>query len=132
MLAAIALLLGALRAAVRTHGDLVLENLALRQQLAAFAGAVAARVTHGDRWFWIALHRLWSRWLEVLVFVKPETVIRWHRARFRRSPSPCLPISPPSCDPSPAPTGTRPPAGGIPPAWKRTGFADGSDWYDWP
>ncbi len=37
-----------------------------------------------DRWFWITLRRLWSRWLDVLVFVKPETVIRWHRAGFRR------------------------------------------------
>jgi homeodomain-containing protein len=33
---------------------------------------------------WIALHRLWPRWSEVLVFVKPETVLRWHRAAFRR------------------------------------------------
>src|SRR6185295_17091451 len=34
--------------------------------------------------FWIVLCRLWTRWTEVLVFVKPETVVRWHRAGFRR------------------------------------------------
>jgi hypothetical protein len=60
-------------------------NLVFRQQLAAFAArGRRARVTAADRWFWIALHRLWSRWSELLVFVKPETVIRWHRAGFRR------------------------------------------------
>jgi putative transposase len=36
-----------------------------------------------DRWFWIALCRLWSRWANVLLFVNPETVMRWHRAGFR-------------------------------------------------
>jgi len=33
---------------------------------------------------WIALHRLWPRWADVLVFVLRETVIRWHRTGFRR------------------------------------------------
>jgi putative transposase len=28
--------------------------------------------------------RFWSRWIDLLVFVKPETVVRWHRAGFRR------------------------------------------------
>jgi putative transposase len=36
-----------------------------------------------DRLFWVALRRLWSRWAEVLIIVKPETVVRWHRAGFR-------------------------------------------------
>jgi len=64
---------------------LALENLALRQQLASFASATRRpRISGADRWFWITLRRLWSRWLDVLVFVKPETVIRWHRAGFRR------------------------------------------------
>ena len=78
------LLLGALRSAFRGRSDLVLENLALRQQLAAFASSgKRPRVTAADRWFWVALRRLWSRWSDILVFVKPETVIRWHRAGFR-------------------------------------------------
>ena len=29
------------------------------------------------------LRRFWSRWTDVLVIVKPETVIGWHRAGFR-------------------------------------------------
>ena len=33
--------------------------------------------------FWVFLRCVWSRWTEVLVVVKPETVARWHRAGFR-------------------------------------------------
>jgi putative transposase len=36
-----------------------------------------------DRLFWTALRSFWSRWSDVLVIVKPETVIGWHRAGFR-------------------------------------------------
>ena len=36
-----------------------------------------------DGLFWTTLRNVWSRWSDVLVIVKPETVIRWHRARFR-------------------------------------------------
>jgi hypothetical protein len=36
-----------------------------------------------DRLFWTALRHCWSRWTEVLVIVKPDTVIGWHRASFR-------------------------------------------------
>jgi putative transposase len=36
-----------------------------------------------DRAFWIALSHIWHRWADVLVIVKPDTVIRWHRAGFR-------------------------------------------------
>jgi len=79
------LLFGTARAAFRSHADLVVENLALRQQLAAYtSGGRRPRVATADRWLWIALHQFWSRWAEVLVFVKPETVIRWHRDGFRR------------------------------------------------
>ena len=37
-----------------------------------------------DRLFWVVLSRLWSGWREILVIVKPETVIGWHRKGFRR------------------------------------------------
>ena len=32
-----------------------------------------------DRIFWVALRRLWPRWKDVLVVVRPDTVVRWHR-----------------------------------------------------
>jgi hypothetical protein len=36
-----------------------------------------------DRFFWTTLHRCWPRWADVLIIVKPETVIGWRRAGFR-------------------------------------------------
>ena len=85
MLRLVLMLLRCLRSALRSHADLALENLALRQQLAAFAhSGRRPRIRATDRLFWIALCRWWSGWLEVLIFVKPETVVRWHRTGFRR------------------------------------------------
>jgi putative transposase len=62
-----------------------MENLALRQQLAALvAKGQRPHITGVDRWFWVTLRRFWSRWTEALIIVKPETVVHWHRAGFRR------------------------------------------------
>jgi len=36
-----------------------------------------------DRLFWTTLRRVWSSWAQVLVIVKPEAVVGWHRAGFR-------------------------------------------------
>jgi hypothetical protein len=65
--------------------DLPLENLALRQQLAAYkARNRRPRINAADRAFWVVLHRLWERWRDSLVIVKPDTVVRWHHAGFQR------------------------------------------------
>jgi putative transposase len=78
------LMVAALRSSCRSRADLVLENLALRQQLAVLLRAGRRpRVSTLDRRFWVVLRRFWSRWMEVLVFVRPATVIRWHRVGFR-------------------------------------------------
>jgi len=85
MVRLLALMLGVVRAALLRRSELVLENLALRQQVAVLARRERRpRISGADRWFWIALRRYWSCWTEVLVFVKPETVLRWHRAGLRR------------------------------------------------
>ena len=77
-------LLGALRSAIRIRADLALENLALRQQLANLRSTSSRpRLRKSDRAFWLVLSRLWSRRAEVLIVVKPDTVVRWHRAGFR-------------------------------------------------
>ena len=77
-------LLGALRSAFRTRAELALENLALRQQLANLRHTSGRpRIRIADRAFWLVLSRLWSRWSDVLVLVRPDTVVRWHRAGFR-------------------------------------------------
>jgi putative transposase len=36
-----------------------------------------------DRLFWTTLRQLWARWTDVLVLVKPDTVLGWHRAGFQ-------------------------------------------------
>src|ERR671918_1079987 len=75
----------ALALALRGHRELVLENLALRQQLTAMKRtAKRPRLELGDRLFWIALARVWQNWRAALVFVQPDTVVRWHRDWLRR------------------------------------------------
>jgi transposase InsO family protein len=56
--------------------DLVVENLALRQQLVTLAGRRHPDIRPADRLFW-------SGWAETLTIVKPDTVVGWHRAGFR-------------------------------------------------
>jgi hypothetical protein len=73
-----------LRVFFRSRGDAALEILALRQQVAVLQRKRPRPPLNAiDRLFWTGLRRLWSRWSEVLVIVKPETVIAWHRAGFR-------------------------------------------------
>jgi len=73
------LLFTLIRAAIRTlfmtRKALLLENLALRQQLAAYRRtSERARLRPSDRVFWVGLSRLWAGWQSTLVIVKPETV----------------------------------------------------------
>ena len=64
--------------------NLVLENLALRQQVAILRRtAPRPRLRPSDRLFWVALRRMWSGWDDVLALVQPGTVVAWHRAGFR-------------------------------------------------
>lgn len=63
MLRLLVALLPTLRAALRSRRDLVIENLALRQQLAPLAGRRHPVIRPADRLFWILLRRLWSGWV---------------------------------------------------------------------
>ena len=74
----------AIRVFFRSRGDTALEILALRQQIAVIKRKrPRPPLTSRHRLFWTPLQNLWSRWTDVLVIVKPETVIGWHRAGFR-------------------------------------------------
>jgi putative transposase len=65
------------------HRQVALENLALRHQLAVYKNTVARpKVRRSDRLFWVALSRVWAGWRQALVFVSPNTVLRWQRRRF--------------------------------------------------
>ena len=68
----------------RSRSDLVLENLALRQQLGALKQEHPdRRLSPSDRLFWVVLRWLWSGWNQALILVEPATVVRWRRARFK-------------------------------------------------
>src|SRR2546428_1498485 len=78
------ILFGTLGSSVRTHRELALENLALRQQLAVWkARQPRPRLTEMDRIFWVLLSRLWTSWRDSVHVVRPETVVGWHRHGFR-------------------------------------------------
>ena len=61
------------------------ENAALRHQLIVLRRKVRRRMplTNGDRWFLIQLYRWFPSILQVVMVVRPETLVRWHRAGFR-------------------------------------------------
>jgi len=66
-------LFGWLTGVFRSPADLILENLALRQQLLALhAQRPRPQLGSLDRLFWVTLRRLWSGWRKPLVVVTPE------------------------------------------------------------
>jgi len=84
MLSLVKLIFGLFIRSFRARRDLLLENLALRQQLCALARRrPQPRFSNCDRLLWLMLRRLWSGWRRALIVVQPETVVRWHRAGFK-------------------------------------------------
>jgi hypothetical protein len=60
------------------------EIFALRHQLNVLERSVKRpRLSAMDRWLWAWLSATWPDWRTALVFVKPETVVGWHRKGFR-------------------------------------------------
>jgi transposase InsO family protein len=62
------------------------ENAVLRHQLNVLRRRRHGRVrlTNSDRLFFIRLYRWFPSILKVLTIIRPETLVRWHRAGFRR------------------------------------------------
>ena len=61
------------------------ENAMLRHQLYLVRRRRPGRTrfTNHDRWFFIQLYRWFPSILQVLTIIRPETLVRWHRAGFR-------------------------------------------------
>jgi hypothetical protein len=79
------LLFQILGACCRSRSDLILENLALRQQVGVLMRTKCRlRFEPEDHLVWVALRRSWRHWRDALILVKPETVVAWHRKAFRR------------------------------------------------
>ena len=84
MISSLRHLIGWIVSAFRSREDLILENLALRQQLLALhANRPRRRLSASHKLFWVALRRLWSGWRGPLILVTPRTVVDWHRCGFR-------------------------------------------------
>src|SRR5271166_2408841 len=69
----------------RSRASLEAENLALRQQIIVLQRTVPKRLCFNtiDRVIFVGLYRLFPDLRDALAVVRPETVIRWHRAGFR-------------------------------------------------
>ena len=69
----------------RSKSRLEAENAVLRHQLIVLRRKMQSRVrlTNNDRWFFIQLYRWFPSILQVLTIIRPETLVRWHRAGFR-------------------------------------------------
>src|SRR6201995_442725 len=78
---ALAVLASPFRSKVRLEA----ENAVLRHQLYVLRRSLHGRVrlTNQDRWFLIKLYRWFPSILQVLTIIRPETLVRWHRAGFR-------------------------------------------------
>ena len=86
MIALLCFVLAVLIAPFKSKSRLEAENAALRHQLAVLRRKVRGRVqlTNDDRLFLIQLYRWFPSILKVITIVRPETLVRWHRAGFRR------------------------------------------------
>jgi putative transposase len=84
MLCLLRLMFGPRVRSLRSRRHLLLENLALRQQLAVLARRrPQPRFSAPDKLFWIVLCRLWPGWRKALILVQPDSVVRWHRSGFK-------------------------------------------------
>jgi transposase InsO family protein len=85
MIGLLCFVLAVLAAPVKSKMRLEAENAVLRHQLTVLRRGLKGRVrlTNNDRWFLVALYRWFPSILQVLTIIRPETLVRWHRAGFR-------------------------------------------------
>src|SRR6267142_374474 len=79
-------ILAVLASPFKSKTRLEAENAALRHQLIVLRRKMKGRaqLTNNDRWFFIQMYRWFPSILEVFVIIRPETLVHWHRAGFRR------------------------------------------------
>jgi transposase InsO family protein len=86
MCALLGFILAVLTSPFKSRSRLEAENAALRHQLIVLRRGAGRRVrlTNGDRLFFVQLYRWFPSILRVITIMSPETLVRWHRAGFRR------------------------------------------------
>jgi hypothetical protein len=100
MVALISFLLNVVASLFKSKSRLEAENAALRHQLIVLQRKVRGRVyfSNSDRLFFVQLYHWFPSVLKAVTIMRPETLVRWHRAGFRRYGA-----------------GNRAPWGGLPP-----------------
>src|ERR1700682_1172762 len=85
MIGLLCCVLAVLASPLKSKLRLEAENAVLRHQLNVVRRRLPGRVrlTNHDRWFFIQLYRWFPSILQVLTIIRPETLVRWHRAGFR-------------------------------------------------
>jgi len=85
MFALIRQLIATMLTLAQSRKELMLENLALRQQLTVLMRKrPRPRFGAFDRMLWMAFRKTWVNWKDSLHLVTPETVVRWHKSGFRK------------------------------------------------
>jgi transposase InsO family protein len=86
MIALICFVLAVLASPFKSKSRLEAENAVLRHQLIVLRRRVRGRAqpTNNDRWFLVQMYPWFPPILKVVTIVRPETLVRWHRAGFRR------------------------------------------------
>src|SRR5664279_151590 len=86
MVALICFVLAVLASPFKSKSRLEAENAVLRHQLIVLQRKVRGRahLTNNDRWFFVQMYRWFPSILKVVTIIEPETLVRWHRAGFRR------------------------------------------------
>jgi len=86
MIALIRFVLTVLTSPFKSKSRLEAKNVVLRHQLIVSRRKLKgrARLTNDDRWFFVQMYRCFPSILTVVTIVRPETLVRWHRAGFRR------------------------------------------------
>jgi hypothetical protein len=86
LLALFCLCLALFASPFKSMSRLEAENAALRHQLIILRRQVRGRVrlANSDRLFFIQLYRWFPSILKAITIVRPETLVQWHRAVFRR------------------------------------------------
>jgi hypothetical protein len=79
------LILSALASLFKSRAKLEAENLVLRQQINVLRRQTPKRthLKNSDRFLFVSLYRWVPSVLGAIAIVRPETIIRWHRAGFR-------------------------------------------------
>src|ERR1035441_842583 len=84
MIGLLCFVLAVLASPFKSKLGLQAENAVLRHQLIVLRRRLHGRVrlTNHDRWFLIQLYRWFPSIMKVLTIIRPETLVRWHRAGF--------------------------------------------------